>query len=255
MTEALARLMSLAQDQLWQGALIFLRVAAFTSLLPGFGEQAVPVRVKLVIALCLSAVVVSAAPEIRIPPGPDWPTFLRFLGTETVAGLGLGLGLRTFMMGLQTAASMMAQSTSLSQILGNAGTEPMPAIGHILMIGALALAMLMGLHVHAVLYLLISYQAMPAGSWPAGADLSDWGLRLIAQSFRMAYTLAAPFLIVSLIYNLTLGVINRAMPQLMVAFVGAPLITFGGLALLWVLAPQILTLWAEAVFGFLRNPF
>ncbi|MFC3118840.1 flagellar biosynthetic protein FliR [Jhaorihella thermophila] len=39
---------------------------------------------------------------------------------------------------------------------------------------------------------------------------------------RLPFSLSAPFVIASLLYNLTLGAINRAMPQLMVTLVGAP---------------------------------
>ena len=70
----------------------------------------------------------------------------------------------------------------------------------------------------------------------------------------MAFTLAAPFLITAVIYNLALGVINRAMPQLMVAFVGAPVITFGGLFILMVGSPVILDVWVRALMTFLANP-
>ncbi|NIZ09723.1 flagellar biosynthetic protein FliR [Pseudooceanicola sp. HF7] len=253
MNELLAHLLDLLRAQGWLMAVILLRVGAFTSFLPAFGEQSVPTRVKLVIAVSLSAIVLSAQPVL--PPQPGYRSFLSLLASETVIGLMLGLGLRLFVMGLQTAGSMMAQATSLSQILGGAGVEPLPAIGHVLVIGGLALAMILGLHVHAVLYLLMSYDVLPVGRWPDGADLAQWGSGLVAQSFRLAFSLAAPFIIISLIYNLTLGVINRAMPQLMVAFVGAPVITFGGLALLFLLSRQILTVWSERMFAFLTAPF
>ncbi|MFA5539020.1 MAG: flagellar biosynthetic protein FliR, partial [Gemmobacter sp.] len=51
-----------------------------------------------------------------------------------------------------------------------------------------------------------------------------------------------------------LGVINRAMPQLMVAFIGAPALTAGGLILLAVLAPVMLTIWMQALAGQLAAP-
>ena len=70
----------------------------------------------------------------------------------------------------------------------------------------------------------------------------------------LAFGLAMPFVIASLIYNLALGVINRAMPQLMVAFVGAPAITFAGLFLLFAGAPLILSVWSDALFAFMMNP-
>ncbi|QOL81881.1 flagellar biosynthetic protein FliR [Pseudooceanicola spongiae] len=239
----------------WTAALIFLRVGAFTSFLPGFGEQSVPTRVKLGVAISLTVIVMVAGPSLPAVPAPDLPVFLRFLATETLIGVTLGVGLRLFVVGLQTAGSMIAQATSLSQILGNAGVEPMPAIGHVLVIAALALAMTLGLHIHAVLYLLMSYEVMPPGQWPEARDITQWGIKLTAQSFQLAFSLAAPFIIISLIYNLTLGVINRAMPQLMVAFVGAPVITFGGLSLLLILSVQILTTWSERLMAFLVAPF
>jgi flagellar biosynthetic protein FliR len=60
--------------------------------------------------------------------------------------------------------------------------------------------------------------------------------------------------VASLIYNVTLGVINRAMPQLMVAFVGAPALTAGGLGLLLVTAPILLSIFIRSLDGFMMNP-
>lgn len=73
--------------------------------------------------------------------------------------------------------------------------------------------------------------------------------------FANAFTLAAPFVITSLIYNVALGAINRAMPQLMVAFVGAPAITAGGLILLMLISPLILSIWLDEFNIRLANPF
>ena len=83
--------------------------------------------------------------------------------------------------------------------------------------------------------------------------MSGWGLARIAEAFSLAFLLAAPFVIASFIYNLALGVINRAMPQLMVAFVGAPAITWGGLALLLVTAPVLLGVWVDRLNGFVDS--
>ena len=58
-----------------------------------------------------------------------------------------------------------------------------------------------------------------------------------------------------MIYNLALGIINRAMPQLMVAMVGAPAITGGALALLMLAAPVILPLWLGLLQARLADPF
>jgi len=85
--------------------------------------------------------------------------------------------------------------------------------------------------------------------------VEEAGRQRISESFSLAFRLAAPFVILSVLYNLTLGVINKAMPQLMVAFVGAPVITFGAIALLLISAPIMLAAWLHAFESFLAAPF
>lgn len=245
-------LITLIQGQLWIGFVVFLRVAATVSLLPGFGEQSVPMRVKLMIALAFTLVVAPAIPQA--PPPAELSSIARLVLTETLAGVILGLGIRLFILGLQTAGAIAAQSTSLSQILGGAAIEPLPAMGYILTMGAIALAVIAGLHVKAAEFLILSYTILPIGLFSSGSDVADWGTAQISRAFTLAFTLAAPFVLMSVLYNLALGVINKAMPQLMVAFVGAPVITLGGLFILFLAAPTILSVWMGALDAFLQNP-
>lgn len=252
MTE-LSALLDLGEAALWQGALVFLRVGAMAAVLPGFGGQAVPMRVRLALALAFTAIVAPAAP-VYAQATPDPGIFLRFLATETLAGLALGLGIRLFVLALQTAGSIAANATSLAQLLGGAQAEPLPAIGQVLTVGGLALAMMAGLHVRLAELMILSYAFLPAGLFPDAAAMSSWGVAQVARAFWLAFTLAAPFVILSMLYNLAIGAINKAMPQLMVAFVGAPVITLGGLALFSVAAPLMLSVWLEALHLFLSDP-
>lgn len=240
------------QEQLWLGFIVFLRVAAVTALLPGFGEQSVPARIKLGLALAFTFIV---APASGLAPPPlEAETVIRLAFTETVSGLVLGLGIRLFVMALQTAGAIAAQATSLSQILGGAAVEPLPAMGYVLTVGAIALAVMSGLHVKAAEFFVHSYTILPLGLFASGSDVADWGLAQVSRAFELAFVLAAPFVVMSVLYNLALGVINKAMPQLMVAFVGAPVITLGGLFILFLAAPTMLEVWLGALDQFLANP-
>lgn len=237
---------------LWHGIMVFIRVSALVSLLPAFGDRSVPGRIKLGLAVAFTLIVAPTIPIISAPTGPL--SLAGFAMSEVGIGLALGFGIRMFVLILQTAGSIAAQATSLSQILGGAGVEPVPAMGFILVVAGLALAVMAGLHVRVATFMIGTYELFPPGTIPDGRAISQWGLGRISQGFSLAFLLAAPFVIASTIYNLTLGVINRAMPQLMVAFVGAPVITFGGLFLLFVGAPLMLTIWSEALMAFLQNP-
>lgn len=234
--------------------LVFLRVGAAMAVLPAFGEQSVPARVRLVLALAFTAVVAPAvAPHLA--GEHDAGGLLRHLASETVAGLGLGLMLRLMVMALQTAGMIAAQSVSLSQMLGIASAEPLPALGHLMVVAGLALAALMGLHLRVAEALILSYEALPPGQVPDGAVIAEWGVAGVARAFGLAFSLAAPFLAAALVYNVALGAISKAMPQLMVALVGAPAITLAGLALAAVSLPLLLPVWTAALAAVLDDPF
>lgn len=253
MIPAAAELLQISNEYLWHAIAVFLRIGPLVALLPAFGERSVPARIKLIIVLCFVLIVAPTVPPLTMTPGFYTLSVLVF--TETLAGLMLGLGIRLFVLALQTAGSIAAQSTSLSQILGGAVADPLPAMGYILIVGGMALAVITGLHIKAAMLIILSYDILPMGVLIDGEVLTTWGVSKIANAFSLAFTLAAPFVLLSVIYNLTLGVINKAMPQLMVAFVGAPVITAGGLFVLLLAAPFMLQHWITALDGYMANPY
>lgn len=256
MTTALTALQEFGQEGLLTGIIVFLRVGAAMAVLPAFGERAIPQRVRLGLALAFTAIVTPAVADQLDPLTKNQTILTLMLATETLAGLTIGIGLRLFVHALQMAGSMAAQSTSLSQVFGgSAGMDPQPAFGHLLVYGGLALAVMIGLHVRIAEVLILSYDLLIPGQFPDASMLNSWGVSHIAHMFSLAFTLAAPFIIASLIYNVALGVINRAMPQLMVAFVGAPAITAGALMLMFLVMPLMLSVWSGALSTFLQNPF
>ena len=253
MNELLGQISFLGENALLGGFIVFLRVGAAMALLPAFGERSVPVRVRLGITIAFTLIVapsVSGDTSALVKAGN-----VSFVYTETIAGLVIGAVVRFLVMSLQIAGSIAAQSTSLSQIFGGATADPQPAIGHVFLIAGLALAVFTGLHIRLAEFLILSYEVFPAGQLPQADIWVDWGISRAAHAFSLAFALAAPFVIASLIYNVALGVINRAMPQLMVAFVGAPAITAGGLILLTLTAPFLLSVWIEALNTFLSSPY
>jgi flagellar biosynthetic protein FliR len=240
----------------WIGVFaVFLRMGAAVALLPAFGEQVVPMRIRVAAALCFTAVVAPAVlPQVAAAAqGPG--AVPRMFATEAVAGLALGIGLRLMVIALQVAGTIAAQSTSLSQFFGGAGVDPQPAIAQLLLVAGLALAAMAGLHVRLAEAAIASYALLPPGRFAPASALAEWGVAEVAHAFALAFSLAMPFVIAALIYNIALGAINRAMPQLMVAFVGAPALTLGGLFLLFLVAPVALALWWQAFDARLGDPF
>ena len=246
----------LAQLRVWalDSGLVFARIGAFFAILPAFGERVVPARVRLAAALAMTLIVAPALAG-RVPVTPNSPVAAAlFIGAETLVGLTLAIGLRLLVMVLQMAGTMAAQATSLAQAFGGAGVDPQPAFSQVLVMAGLAAIVVTGLPENMARLLILSYDIFPAGAWPDPAALAEWGTARIAHAFALAFTLAAPFVIGSGLYNLALGAINKAMPQLMVAFVGAPALTLGGLLLMLIAAPLMVGVWLSIFADLSADP-
>ncbi|MCV2875865.1 flagellar biosynthetic protein FliR [Rhodobacteraceae bacterium XHP0102] len=242
----------MAQTTLFLWFAVLLRLSGMFLVLPAFGEQMIPMRVRFGVVFALSLIMtpllaasmggLTAMPAVRV-----------FFG-EIIIGLILGMGLRLMIHALQIMGSIAAQATSLSMMAGGAMPDPQPAIGTLLMLAGLTLAVMTGLHLHIITMLMGSYEVLPLGSVLSGAAVEAWGTARVAHAFALGFSLAAPFVLTATLYNLALGVINRAMPQMMVAFVGAPAIAFGGLLLMFIISPFALAHWQGILIMALQNP-
>jgi len=236
---------------------VFTRISALVFFLPALGERAVAPRIRLgaafAIALLLAPIVMAAHPAAPASIVDALP----LIAAEAVAGALIGFTIRIAIFVLQTAGSIAAQTTSLSQLFGaGLDVQPEPPIATLFMIAGLALAAAAGLHFKAVGALAFSYEVMPFGAFPGASEAGQWAADRAAFAFSAAFSLALPFVVLGFVYNLAIGAANRAMPQLMVAFVGAPAITLAGLAMLALAAPALLGVWVQmldAIFAALMG--
>ncbi|MDH3666341.1 MAG: flagellar biosynthetic protein FliR [Paracoccaceae bacterium] len=234
---------------------VFARIGAALFLVPGFGERAVPVRVRLGAALALTLLL---APIIAPLAGqsPPTPAALGWLVlAEAAAGLIIGLAFRLLVMALQVCGAIAAQNLSVAHMFGaGVAPEPEPTIATMLGMGGIVLAMIAGLHVHLVAALTGLYGVLPFGRMPGGAELAQWSTAQVAGGFALGLSLALPFVGLAFLYNLALGAISRAMPQLLVALVGLPLLIGLGLVGLYLVLPELFARWSVALGLVLTDP-
>jgi flagellar biosynthesis protein FliR len=254
MWEGLGRIMDLAQAGFEGFFLVFMRVGGLMFLLPAFGDNSIPARVRLGLTIAFSLVVWPMLADVMRTPAPDRPFFLMMI-IEAGIGLLFGLSIRLMVFALQFAGSVAAQSTSLAQIFGSGiAPDPMPAIGNFLMLSGVTLAVASGLHVKVAILLAQSYQILPMGLPVPSADVAMWGTARVGSAFALGFSLAAPFVLTAFAYNVSLGAINRAMPTLMVAFIGAPVIVGASIMLLLLASPVMLSFWNHRLDEVLVDP-
>lgn len=219
----------LLQANLFAFFMVFARVGAAVMLIPGFGESFVPPRMRLMIALGI-ALVVAPVVSAQVPALPESPTALMLtLAGEILIGLFLGSMARFLFYALQTAGMIVAYQTGLANAVTSDPTSATFTTGQ----GALFSAFLgllgvlvifeSGLH-HLTLQAVVdSYALFQPGHLPPLDDFSNMAARVVSDSFDLSMRIAAPFIVVGLVFYLGLGLLGRLMPQIQVFFIILPL--------------------------------
>ena len=225
---------------------IFTRLSVFVYLLPGIGETVIPQRIRLSSAFLMTWILVPL-----VTPNIDLPDITLVSGSLLIAkegfhGFVLGFAFRLMVFVLQILGNIVSQALSISQVLGEGiATEPNTTLSTIFMITGTTLLVTMNLHVEAIGVFYRSYETFPLGSSANMDHVAYWITHKAMGMFSFGVTLAVPFIILNFVYNLMLGFLNRAMPQLMVSFVGIPAITGAGLFLLVIATGNIILFWAQ----------
>ncbi len=222
--------------------LIFVRVGAATMLLPGYGEPFVSPRLRLLLALMVSLVVAPALSE-SLPKMPESATLLALLILgEAVIGVFIGTVARMFLAAMTTAGMLIGYMSSMANALTNdpSAAQQGSIAGSFLTLIALLTIMTLNLHHMLLMAVVDSYDLFIPGQVPPVADFSEMITRTVAETFLLAFQIAAPFVIVGLIFYLGLGLLGRLMPQMQVFFVAMPLQILLGLSVLFIALPVIL---------------
>ena len=222
----------------------FARIGTMIMLLPGLGELSVPARVRLTVALVLTAVIL---PLHRGDYQLDLHAFgpvLLMLGEEMLVGAVLGMIARLTISALQIAGSVAAQQMGLGFVTAVDPTQGQQGmiVGNFLSVLGITLIFATDLHHLVIAALNDSYVLFHPGEVPILGDIANVLSNTVTSAFRIGVQLAAPFLVFGLLFNLGLGVLSRLMPQMQVFFVGMPLsIMIGFLILLLVVGAMMMT--------------
>jgi flagellar biosynthetic protein FliR len=214
--------------------LVFARAGTMVMLLPGLGELSVPPRVRLTVALVLTAILLplhrSAYQVDLAATGP----VLVMLGQELLVGGVLGLAARFTISALQVAGSIIAQQLGLGFVTAVDPTQGQQGVlvGNFLTVLGVTLIFATDLHHLAIAALDDSYTLFKPGEIPLFGDVAALLTRTTAAAFSIGVQLSAPFLVFGLLFNVGLGVLSRLMPQMQVFFVGLPLAILLGFLIL-----------------------
>lgn len=217
---------TVAQLESWIGSAFwpFVRIGACLMVAPLFGASYLPRRLRIVIALALTVVL------LPVIPRPTSLTLMSADGFVTTAqqvliGVAMGFALQLMFDALTLAGQLLANAMGL----GFAFTiDPLRAVttqslGQLyVLLGTLTFLALNG-HIALIETLARSFQTLPIG--PQGLSpaalhaLANWGSTMLLGAVRIAL----PGLTALLVINLAFGVTSRAAPALNLFAVGFPI--------------------------------
>lgn len=204
--------------------LVFARLGAALTVMPGFGEVTISPRVRLVFALALTVVLLPVVGTV-LPDLPESPISLVLLiASEIFIGLVIGLSARIMLGALQVAGTVIAYHTGMAaaMLFDPAQGQQSAIMGAFLSTLGVTLLFLTGMH-HVVLTGLADSYAVfqPGAALPFG-DVADMAANLVSKSFRVGMTIAMPVVVVTMLVYVSMGLIARLMPQIHIFFLALP---------------------------------
>jgi flagellar biosynthesis protein FliR len=225
--------------------LVFARIGAAFALLPGFADSFVPMRVRLLLALAISAAVLPVlAPALPPLPASGLAVGLLVIG-ESVIGFFLGSISRILLGALDIAGMIVSMQTGLAaaMVFNPALATQGTLVGVLLTNLGIVLLFVTDLHHLLILSVVRSYDVFDAGGGLPAMDAGMMVVDLVARSFAVGAQMAAPFLIVGLMFNIGLGVLQKLMPQIQIFFIAMSTQVALGLMMLAVTLSAAMMFW------------
>lgn len=235
--------------EIWVTALLFARIGGMIMLLPGFGEPAVPPRVRLGLALAI-AIAVGPALADRVPEAAT--TAFGMAGqvaSEALIGVLLGAAARFLVSALATAGQIIGLEIGIAfaQTADPTQTQSGQLLAVFLGIMGVALIFATGLHHMFLRGIVGSYDVISLGSPPPVGDAAQLALETTAASFRVGFQIATPVVAAGLIFRVGLGVLSRLIPSIQVFFVALPLQIMGGLVVFALGLSTGMLIWLDSI--------
>lgn len=217
------------------------RILGFIAIAPPFGNNSVPVQIKLALGVLLSLIVAPTLPPLL---GVDMLSLgsILILIQQFVIGIAIGFMVRIVFSGVEMAGEVAGLTMGLGfatffdpQTRGRSS-----AISQFLVI--LTTLVFLSLNIHLALFeaIINSFKSIPIStSLSMGFSvqkLAIWG----EEIFKIGMLLSLPIVAALLITNIALGILTRAAPQLNLFGIGFPITIGVGFLMVSMILPYML---------------
>ena len=219
--------------------LVLMRTAALVSVAPPFSEAQVPKRIRLALAMVISAVLCMGLPPSTLLAEPTLSVILSGALRETLLGIAGGLGMKLVFEASSAAGYMAGTSMGLGfgSLAGmGSDTQAVSQLVRLLTLGAI---LGLGIHRDAIAWLYGSLRSFPPGGSIHLLQLASACVGYAIYSIALAVRVIFPVLAASLLGHLVLGIVSRSAPQINIQSVGFSESIIAGQTALYFAAPLV----------------
>ena len=233
--------------------LVFCRTGLIFLYLPGLSGPRYPLNVRLIMALAVSQSITPFVMGENLQTDFASTRLLLNICSELATGFVIGFWTFTFVYGARFAGTFINSAIGLSGIPGQPIDEQESSnnIAVILSLGTTALIFATDLHLVSIEGLVRSYQALPIGQALSLPWSMQRTMEVLQGSFVAGLQCAAPFVVLSIVVNLALGLANKMTPQLSVYFAFSGIVLIASLVTLAYLSPKLLMIPVNAYDNFI----
>ena len=224
--------------------LVFIRVTGMFVVSPIFGRQSMPVYYKVGFSFFIALIVANSTPIVVPSTYGTMMEFAFFCVREFVVGACIGFIPYLMFSAIYIAGQLidMKIGFSMVNILDPVNNIQIPVTSNFYYI--ICMLMFISVNAHHMLILAVSrsYGFVPLGRLNVDGALITALIRLFADVFIVGFQIAAPIVFTTLLADVSLGVISKAMPQMNVFMVGMPLKILVGVIVMIVTLPAMMAI-------------
>ncbi len=211
-------------SSLWQWTpalfLVMCRIGALFFSAPLLGGPFVPVRVKSLLTLAISVLVLPTLGPAMPAQLPLDGRYLLLVAQELATGATIGFACTCIFEGVRAGGELINRYAGFSAAENfdpEAGTGEGP-IGDLLLAGMVLVFFAADAHLHLIATVSASFAAVPVGAWTMTPRLLEVAAAGTDQCMALACMISFPVLAVILLITVAEGVLSKAVPQINVLF-------------------------------------
>ena len=210
-------------------AMLFLRIVTIFFLLPVFGDQAIPVRVRIALGIAFSFFTYPIVSQYLHQSDNllQWSPFTLLIATfrEVIFAFAIGFSAKLVFFGTSIASHLSGVNMGFQAAsMFNPSLSERESSYSVLQ-NWIVLVLFVTLNIHHIFIeeIVKSFVTVPIGPTFDPGSVAKIALHLVQEAFIIGLRMAAPLLTVQILVNISLGLLNRSLPALNVFTLNFPL--------------------------------